>query len=285
MQARWLCLGGCMGRRARRESSQPIGRFPASGQRKRADPQPGLGASRPRGGGVSGGGVSAFGGTAKRDAGVAVTADCVDGTPEIVGSPVLLAIGRRPNTDELDLEAAGIATNERGYIVVDEQLRTTVPGVWAMGDVNGRGAFTHTSWNDYEIVAANLLDNDPRRVSDRIAAYALFIDPPLGRVGLTEREVRASGRKALIGKMPMTRVGRAKERGETLGFMKVIVDAETKRILGASLLGLNGDEVVHSLLDVMYASAPYTVLSRATHIHPTVSELIPTLLQNLKPLQ
>jgi pyruvate/2-oxoglutarate dehydrogenase complex dihydrolipoamide dehydrogenase (E3) component len=167
----------------------------------------------------------------------------------------------------------------------DEQLRTNVPGVWALGDVNGRSAFTHTSWNDYEIVAANLLDNDPRRVSDRIAAYALFIDPPLGRVGMSEREVRASGRSALIGKMPMTRVGRAKERGETLGFMKIIVDAETKRILGAALLGLNGDEIVHSLLDVMYADAPYTVISRAMHIHPTVSELIPTLLQNLKPLQ
>ena len=224
-------------------------------------------------------------GVENREAGVAVTADCVDGAPEILGSHVLLAIGRRPNTDDLGLDAAGIATDARGYIVVDEQLRTNVPGVWAMGDVNGRGAFTHTSWNDYEIVAANLLDDEPRRVSDRIAAYALFIDPPLGRVGMTEREVRASGRKALIGKMPMTRVGRAKERGETLGFMKVIVDAETKRILGASLLGLSGDEVVHSLLDVMYARAPYTVISRATHIHPTVSELIPTLLQNLKPLQ
>lgn len=224
-------------------------------------------------------------GVEKREAGVAVTADCIGGAPEILGSHVLLAIGRRPNTDDLGLDAAGIATDKRGYIVVDEQLRTNVPGVWAMGDVNGRGAFTHTSWNDYEIVAANLFDNDPRRVSDRIVAYALFIDPPLGRVGMSEREVRASGRSALIGKMPMTRVGRAKERGETLGFMKVIVDAETKRILGAALLGLNGDEVVHSLLDIMYADAPYTVISRAMHIHPTVTELIPTLLQNLKPLQ
>lgn len=224
-------------------------------------------------------------GVEKREGGVAVTADCASGAPDIFGSHVLLAIGRRPNTDDLGLTAAGIATDERGYIRVDEQLRTNVPGVWAMGDVNGRGAFTHTSWNDYEIVAGNLLDNDPRRVSDRIAAYALFIDPPLGRVGMSEREVRASGRNALIGKMPMTRVGRAKERGETLGFMKVIVDAETKRIIGAALLGLNGDELVHSLLDLMYADAPYTVISRAMHIHPTVSELIPTLLQHLKPLR
>lgn len=224
-------------------------------------------------------------GVEKREGGVAVTADCASGAPDIFGSHLLLAIGRRPNTDDLGLKAAGIATDERGYIRVDEQLRTNVPGVWALGDVNGRGAFTHTSWNDYEIVAGNLLDNDPRRVSDRIAAYALFIDPPLGRVGMSEREVRASGLNALIGKMPMTRVGRAKERGETLGFMKVIVDAETKRIIGAALLGLNGDEVVHSLLDLMYADAPYTVISRAMHIHPTVSELIPTLLQNIKPLR
>lgn len=224
-------------------------------------------------------------GVEKREGGVAVTADCASGAPDIFGSHLLLAIGRRPNTDDLGLKAAGIATDERGYIRVDEQLRTNVPGVWALGDVNGRGAFTHTSWNDYEIVAGNLLDNDPRRVSDRIAAYALFIDPPLGRVGMSEREVRASGLNALIGKMPMIRVGRAKERGETLGFMKVIVDAETKRIIGAALLGLNGDELVHSLLDLMYADAPYTVISRAMHIHPTVSELIPTLLQNLKPLR
>ena len=223
-------------------------------------------------------------GVEKREAGVAVTADCIGGAPEILGSHVLLAIGRRPNTNDLGLDAAGIATDERGYIVVDQQLRTNVPGVWAMGDVNGRGAFTHTSWNDYEIVAANLFDNDPRRVSDRIAAYALFIDPPLGRVGMSEREVRASGRSALIGKMPMTRVGRAKERGETQGFMKVLVDAQTERILGASLLCIEGDEIVHSLLDVMAAGASYRVVQRAVHIHPTVSELIPTLLGQLVPL-
>lgn len=223
-------------------------------------------------------------GVEKRGDGVAVTAECESGSPEIVGSHLLLAVGREPNTDDLGLEAAGIATDDRGYIRVNDQLLTNLPNVWAMGDVNGRGAFTHTSWNDYEIVAANLLDNDSRKVSDRIAAYALFIDPPLGRAGLSEREVRASGRNALIGKMPMARVGRAKERSETLGFMKVIVDAETKRILGAALLGLSGDEVIHSLLDVMYADAPYSVIARAMHIHPTVTELIPTLLQDLKPL-
>jgi pyruvate/2-oxoglutarate dehydrogenase complex dihydrolipoamide dehydrogenase (E3) component len=224
-------------------------------------------------------------GIAKHSQGVAVRAECAAGAPEVLGSHVLLAIGRRPNTEALGLEAAGIATDERGYIQVDEQLRTNVPGVWAMGDVNGRGAFTHTSWNDHEIVAANLLDKDPRRVTDRIPAYALFIDPPLGRAGMTEQEVRASGRPALLAKLPMSRVGRARERGETLGFMKVIVDAETKRILGAALLGLAGDEVVHSLLDVMYADAPYTVIQRAVHIHPTVTELIPTLLGNLQTLE
>jgi pyruvate/2-oxoglutarate dehydrogenase complex dihydrolipoamide dehydrogenase (E3) component len=223
-------------------------------------------------------------GVAGRDGGIAVSAECSEGEPVILGSHVLLAVGRRPNTEDLGLDVAGIGCDERGFIEVDDQLRTKVPGVWALGDVNGRGAFTHTSWNDYEIVAANLLDNDPRRVTDRIAAYALFIDPPLGRAGMTERDVRASGRAALIGKMPMTRVGRARERSETLGFMKVLVDAHTKLILGAQLLGLNGDEVVHSILDVMYAKAPYTVISRAVHIHPTVAELIPTVLQGLEPL-
>jgi len=218
------------------------------------------------------------------DGGVAVTADCAEGPPRIVGSHLLLAVGRRPNTDELGLEAAGIERDERGFIKVDDQLCTSAPGVWALGDANGRGAFTHTSWNDYEIVAANLLDGEQRRVTDRIPAYALFTDPPLGRVGMTQREVRAAGRAALVGKMPMTRVGRARERSETLGFMKIVVDAETRTILGAALLGVTGDEVVHSLIDVMYARAPYTVISRAVHIHPTVTELIPTLLQGLVPL-
>jgi pyruvate/2-oxoglutarate dehydrogenase complex dihydrolipoamide dehydrogenase (E3) component len=224
-------------------------------------------------------------GVAKTAGAIRVSTDCAGSAPEVSGSHLLLAVGRRPNTENLGLEAAGIRVDGRGYIEVDDQLGTSVPGVWALGDVNGRGAFTHTSWNDYEIVAANLLDGDSRRVTDRIPAYALFIDPPLGRVGMNEREVRASGRPALVARMPMTRVGRARERGETLGFMKVIVDAQDSRILGASLLGLSADETVHSLLDAMYAQVPYTVISRAVHIHPTVSELIPTLLQTLKPLQ
>ena len=171
-----------------------------------------------------------------------------------------------------------------GYIVVDDQLRTGVPGIWALGDCNGRGEFTHTSYNDFEIVAANLLDGDPRRVSDRIPAYALYIDPPLGRAGLTEAQVRQAGRPALIAKRPMTRVGRAVEKCETLGFMKILVDAATRQILGASILGAGGDEVIHPILDVMYARAPYTVIGRAMHIHPTVSELVPTMLQDLQPL-
>ncbi len=202
----------------------------------------------------------------------------------IRGSHLLLAIGRRPNTADLGLDKASVATDSRGYITIDDQLRTNVPGIWALGDCNGKGAFTHTSFNDYEIVAANLLDNDPRRVSDRILAYALFIDPPLGRVGMTEAEVIKSGRKALIGKRPMTRVGRAIEKGETQGFMKIMVDAETREILGAAILGTGGDEAIHSVLDVMYAKKPYTVIQRAMHIHPTVSELIPTMLGELKPL-
>ncbi len=223
-------------------------------------------------------------GFARRGEQVAVTVQCAPAPEEVLGSHVLLAVGRIPNTDDLGLEAAGVETDPRGFIVVDDQLRTNVPGIWAIGDVNGRGAFTHTSYNDYEILAANLFDDDPRRVSDRIVTYGLFIDPPLGRVGLTEREVRESGRKALVGKMAMSRVGRARERGETQGFMKVLVDAETERILGAAILGIGGDEVIHSLLDVMYADAPYSVIRRAVHIHPTVTELIPTLLGDLKPL-
>ncbi|MFL6662567.1 MAG: FAD-containing oxidoreductase [Rhizobacter sp.] len=203
---------------------------------------------------------------------------------EFDASHLLVAVGRRPNTDTLDLARAGVATDAKGYITVDEQLRTSAEGIWALGDANGRGAFTHTSYNDYEIVAANLLDKDPRKLSDRIPAYALFTDPPLGRVGMTEAEVRAAARRALCGVMPMVRVGRARERGEMQGFMKVLVDADSQRILGAALLCIEGDEIVHSLLDVMAAGAPYTVVQRAVHIHPTVSELIPTLLQKLKPL-
>ena len=216
---------------------------------------------------------------------VLVKLDCDSGAREVTGSHLLLAIGRVPNTDDLGLEKAGIEMRERGYIVVDDQLRTNVPNVWALGDCNGKGAFTHTSYNDYEIVAANLLDNDARRVSDRILAYALYIDPPLGRVGMTEAEVRRSGRKALIATRPMTRVSRAVEKGETQGFMKILVDAETKEILGAAVLGVGGDEIIHSILDVMYAKAPYTVIQRAVHIHPTVTELIPTMLGDLKSLE
>ncbi|UBM08346.1 FAD-containing oxidoreductase [Cupriavidus metallidurans] len=215
---------------------------------------------------------------------IAVGLDCAGGAPEVHGSHLLMAVGRVPNTDDLGLDKAGIETDARGYIKVDDQLRTSVPGTWALGDCNGRGAFTHTSYNDYEIVAANLLDNDPRAVTDRIPAYALFTDPPLGRIGMTEREARQSGRKVLVGTRPMSRVGRAVEKGESQGFMKILVDADTRLLLGAAILGLNGDEVVHSLLDVMYAGAPYTTISRAVHIHPTVSELVPTVLQGLRAL-
>ncbi|MBZ5576665.1 MAG: FAD-containing oxidoreductase [Acidobacteriia bacterium] len=215
---------------------------------------------------------------------VGVRAECVEGSPEVRGSHVLLAVGRRPNTDDLGLENAGVSTDARGYISVDDQLRTGVPGIWAVGDCNGKGGFTHTSYNDFEIVAGNLLDNDPRRVSDRILAYALYIDPPLGRVGMTEADVRRSGRRALVGKRPMTRVGRAVEKGETQGFMKILVEAKTGEVLGAVILGTGGDESIHSILDVMYAKAPYTTIQRAVHIHPTVSELIPTMLSELQPL-
>ena len=216
---------------------------------------------------------------------IAVTVESAGKSSQIVGTHVLVAIGRRPNTDDLGLDRAGIATDAHGYIQVDDQLRTNVPGIWAMGDCNGRGAFTHTSWNDFEIVAANLLDNDPRRVSDRVTAYALYTDPPLGRAGMTEAEVRKAGKPALIATLAMEDVSRAYEKGETKGFMKILVDRDSKRILGASFLGLSGDEVIHSVLDVMYAKAPYTVIQRAMHIHPTVSEFIPTMLGDLKPLQ
>jgi pyruvate/2-oxoglutarate dehydrogenase complex dihydrolipoamide dehydrogenase (E3) component len=193
-------------------------------------------------------------------------------------------MGRRPNTDDLGLEKAGVATDDRGYIRVDDRLRTNVEGVWALGDCNGKGGFTHTSYNDFEIVAANLLDQDPRRVSDRINAYALYIDPPLGRAGMNEMQVRKSGKKALMATRPMTKVGRAMEKGESEGFMKILVDADTNEILGASILGVGGDEAIHCILDVMYAKARYTVLQRAVHIHPTVAELIPTMLGELQPL-
>jgi pyruvate/2-oxoglutarate dehydrogenase complex dihydrolipoamide dehydrogenase (E3) component len=218
----------------------------------------------------------------KAGEGIIVGLECQDGEPIAQGSHLLLAVGRVPNTSDLGLAEAGIATDAHGYITVDEQCRTSAEGVWCMGDANGRGAFTHTSWNDYEIVAANLFDDDHREISDRIACYALFIDPPLGRVGMNMAQAKQSGRKLLVGKMQMARVGRAVETGETQGFMKVLVDADSKELLGAAMLGLNGDEVVHSILDMMYARVPYTSLQRAVHIHPTVSEFIPTLLGRLK---
>jgi pyruvate/2-oxoglutarate dehydrogenase complex dihydrolipoamide dehydrogenase (E3) component len=215
---------------------------------------------------------------------VGVRVDCTDDAPEVRGSHLLLAMGRTPNTGDLGLEKARVACDAHGYIGVDNQLRTNVPGIWALGDCNGRGGFTHTSYNDFEIIAANLLDHETRSVADRIRAYNLYIDPPLGRCGMTEHEAAASGRRVLIGRRPMTRVGRAVEKGETQGFMKVLVDADSKEFLGASILGIGGDEVIHCVLDLMYARAPYTVMQRAMHIHPTVSELLPTMLGELRPL-
>jgi len=214
---------------------------------------------------------------------VKVQVDCTDGSPAVDGSHVLLAVGRRPNTEDLGLEAAGVERDDRGYIVVDDQLQTTVPGICALCDCNGKGAFTHTAYNDFEIVAGNLLDGASRRVSDRIPAYALYIDPPLGRAGLTESEARRQGHSVLVGKRPMGRVGRAVEKGETAGLMKIVVDAKSEEILGAAMFGTGGDEVIHAVLDAMYAKARYPVLQRAMHIHPTVSEYIPTLLGELSP--
>jgi pyruvate/2-oxoglutarate dehydrogenase complex dihydrolipoamide dehydrogenase (E3) component len=213
---------------------------------------------------------------------VCVIAECADPRMEVRGTHLLAAMGRQPNTDALGLDKAGVRTDERGYIMVDDQCRTNVEGIWALGDCNGKGAFTHTSYNDYEIVAANLLDNEPRRISDRIPAYALFIDPPLARIGLTEQEAVRQGRDICVGVRPMTRVGRAVERGESAGFMKVIVDKGSKQLLGAAILGVNGDEAIHCLLDTMYAQAPYSTVTHAVHIHPTVAELLPTVLQDLK---
>lgn len=220
----------------------------------------------------------------RTDVGIAAHVDCGEGAPEITGSHLLLAMGRTPNTDDLGLERSGVQRDSRGYVNVDDELLTNVPGIWALGDCNGRGGFTHTSYNDYEIVASNLLDGDVRRVSDRIPAYNVYIDPPLGRAGMTEAQARQSGRRVLMAKRPMTRVGRAVEKGETQGFMKVLVDGDSRQFLGAGILGTGGDEVIHCILDLMYASAPYTVMQRAVHIHPTVSELLPTMLGDLQPL-
>jgi pyruvate/2-oxoglutarate dehydrogenase complex dihydrolipoamide dehydrogenase (E3) component len=220
----------------------------------------------------------------KRGNDIVAAVDCTDGAPEVAGSHLLLAVGRRPNTDDLGLDRAGVNRDERGYIIVDDELQTNVPGIWALGDCNGGGAFTHTSYNDFEILAANLLDRDPRRVSDRILAYALYTDPPLSRVGMSLGEARDSGRRVLVGERPMTRVARAIEKGETQGFIRILVDGDSKEILGASLLGTGCDEAVHAILDLMYAKAPYTIMQRAVHIHPTVSELLPTILGSLQPL-
>ncbi|MEO1654580.1 MAG: FAD-dependent oxidoreductase, partial [Bacteroidota bacterium] len=224
-------------------------------------------------------------GVLQDDGQVMINVDCKKGDREVFTRHLLVATGRRPNTHDLGLGNTDIKTNQRGYIEVDDFCKTNVEGIWALGDVNGRGAFTHTSYNDYEIVAANLLDNDPRKISDRILCYALYTDPALARIGMSEQEVKAAGIPALKGERTMQRIARAREKGETKGFMKILVHAETKKILGATILGIEGDEVIHSLLDVMYADAPYTVISRAMHIHPTVSELIPTVLQGLQPLE
>ena len=220
---------------------------------------------------------------APHERGVAVNVECPEGEPMVAGSHVLLAVGRRPNTDDMGLPRAGVATDARGFITVDDTLATNVPGIWALGDCNGRGAFTHTSYNDYEIVAANLLDGAKRRVSERIPAYALYIDPPLGRVGMTEAEARASGRPLLVASRPMTRVSRAVEKGETQGLMKVIADAQTREILGAAILGVGGDEAIHGVIDMMNAHATIDAYARAVPIHPTVAELIPTVLGEMKP--
>jgi pyruvate/2-oxoglutarate dehydrogenase complex dihydrolipoamide dehydrogenase (E3) component len=217
--------------------------------------------------------------------GVSVSVSCDSNDEPSVGSHVLLAVGRVPNTEDLGLLKAGINTDSKGYLEVDDKLETNVPGIYALGDCNGKGAFTHTAYNDYEIVAQNLLDGADRKVTDRIPCYAMFIDPPLARVGMTEAEVRRSGRKALIATRPMSRVNRAREKGESLGFMKALVDPQTQEILGACLLGVGCDEAIHSLLDVMYSNRSYTTISHAVHIHPTVAELIPTLLGDLKAMQ
>jgi pyruvate/2-oxoglutarate dehydrogenase complex dihydrolipoamide dehydrogenase (E3) component len=210
---------------------------------------------------------------------------CGDDKDEFLCTHVLNATGRRPNTDDLGLDRAGVKVDERGFIEVDDQLRTSAAGVWALGECNGRGAFTHTAYNDFEIVAANLLDDDPRRVSDRIPAYALYTDPPLARIGITVGEALASGRPTLIGERPMSRVGRAVQKGEEQGFLRVLVDAQTKHLVGATLLGVEADEAVHALLTLMYSRQPVSTVQRAVFIHPTVSELLPTVLGALRPLE
>jgi len=223
--------------------------------------------------------------SAKKTAGgVSIGIECKKGAPRASGSHVLLAVGRTPNTDDLGLEAAGIALDKRGYIEVDEALRTSNPNVWALGDCNGKGAFTHTAYNDYEIVADNLLNGASRKHTDRVPVYALYTDPPLGRIGLSENEIRTKNIKALVGKRPMTRVSRAVEKGETKGFLKIHVEAQSGRILGAALLGTSADEAVHSLIDAVYSKVPYKEFQKRVRIHPNVSELLPFVLEDLKPL-
>ncbi len=215
---------------------------------------------------------------------VHVAVDSHEGSAKIIGSHILLAIGRVPNTDDLGLDAAGVTMDDRGFVLTNEHLQTSIQNIWAMGDCNGRGAFTHTSWNDYEIVADNLIEGGTRSTADRIGVYALFTDPPMAHIGMTEKQARATGRSVLVGKRPMTKVGRAVEKGETVGFMKALVDAETQEILGASIFGVGGDEAIHCLLTCMYAKQPFGLISRAVHIHPTVAKLIPTMLQEMTPL-
>lgn len=228
-------------------------------------------------------GAECIGGTSDNGQ-VVVDVNCEAGPPKVEGSHLLLATGRRPNTDDLGLENTTIKTDERGFIQVDDQLQTTAEDIWALGDCNGEGAFTHTAYNDFEIVAANLFDDNPRRLSDRIMCYGLYIDPALGRVGMTEAQAKESDKNVLIGKRPMSRIARAKEKGETKGFMKILVDVDSEKILGAAILGIEGDEIIHSIIDMMYADEPYTTIRDAVHIHPTVSELIPTMLETLEPL-
>jgi pyruvate/2-oxoglutarate dehydrogenase complex dihydrolipoamide dehydrogenase (E3) component len=215
--------------------------------------------------------------------GVAAGVNCTQGDPDVIGSHVLLAAGRRPNTGDLGLENTSVETDPRGYIRVNDRLETSVAGIWALGDCNGRGAFTHTAYNDYEIVADNLLNGADRKVSDRIPCYALYVDPPLGRVGLTETEARTGGRRILVGRRPMTRVARAREKGEVFGLMKIVADADTNAILGAAILGTGGDEAIHAVLDIMAAGGNAAMLARTMHIHPTVSELLPTIAGELSP--
>ncbi len=225
-------------------------------------------------------------GAKKMDDGqICVNVNCDQGEPQVIGTHVLLAIGRVPNTDLLNLENAGIKTDDKGFIKVNDHLETNVPGIYALGDCNGEGAFTHTAYNDFEIIADNKLDGGIRKVSDRILTYGLFVDPPLGRAGMTLSQAKKTGKKLLVGKREMSKIARAKEKGETDGFMRVIVDAETKEIMGASILGVGGDEVISGILNIMTAKQPYTVIRDSVQIHPTVSELLPTLLEGLKPLE